>query len=82
MYFRLWGVAFMSDCEVTLLPSSVSLVWVLFVRLAFLLMSVEKSLVWLSCFFFDLVVGVGAASPETEIHAVITANVVLRGETP
>ena len=27
MYFRLWGMTFMSNCEVTLLPSSVSLVW-------------------------------------------------------
>ena len=62
MYFRLWGVTFMSDYEFTLLSSSVSLVWALCVRRAFLLISVERSLVWLSRFFFALVVGVGAAS--------------------
>ena len=53
----------MSDCEVTLLPSRVSLVWALCVRLAFLLMFVERSLVWLSRFFFARVVCVGVASP-------------------
>ena len=35
MYFRLWGVTFMSDCEVTLRPSGVSLDWALNVRLVF-----------------------------------------------
>ena len=63
MYLRLWGVTFMSDCEVTLRPSGVSLVWVLNVRLVYLLVSIERSLAWLSRFFLALVVGVGAASP-------------------
>ena len=53
----------MSDCEVTLLPSGVSLVRAISVRLTFLLVSVERSLGWLSCLFFALGIGVGAASP-------------------
>ena len=60
----------MSDCEVTLLwylselslPSSLSLVWALFVRLAFLLMSCERSLVWLPRFFFAISVGTSTVS--------------------
>ena len=62
MYFRLWGATFMSNCEVTLQPSGVYLIWALIVRLAFLLVSVEISLGWISRFFFALVVGIGAAS--------------------
>ena len=54
MYFRLWGVTFVSNCEVTLLPSSVSLVWALCVRLAFLVVSLDRSLGWLSRFSFLL----------------------------
>ena len=53
----------MSDCEVTLRPNGVSLVWALNVRLVFLLVSVERNLAWLSRFFLALVVGVGVASP-------------------
>ena len=63
MYFRLWGVTFMSDCEVTLRPSGVSLVWALNVRLVFLFVSVKRSLAWLSR-FLALVFGVGAAAPD------------------
>ena len=62
MYVRLWGVTFMSDCEVTLRPSGVSLVWALNVRLVFLFVSVKRSLAWLSR-FRALVFGVGATSP-------------------
>ena len=62
MYVRLWGVTFMSDCEVTLRPSGVSLVWALNVRLVFLFVSIKRSLAWLSR-FLALVFGVGAAAP-------------------
>ena len=62
MYVRLWGVTFMSDCEVTLRPSGVSLVWALNVRLVFLFVSVKRSLAWISL-FLALVFGVGAAAP-------------------
>ena len=62
MYARLWGVTFMSDCEVTLRPSGASLVWALNVHLVFLFVSVQVSLAWLSL-FLDLVFGVGAAAP-------------------
>ena len=48
MYSHLWGVTFMSDFEVTVQPSGVSLVWSLDVRLVFLLVSVERSLASLS----------------------------------
>ena len=59
MYSCLLGVTFMSNCVVTLLwylseislPSVVSLVWPLCVRLAFLLPSCERSLVLLPRFF-------------------------------
>ena len=62
MYVRLWGVTFMSDCEVTLQPSDASLIWALNVRLVFLFVSVQRSLAWLSL-FLALVFGVGAAAP-------------------
>ena len=62
MYVRLWGVTFMSDCEVTLLPSGASLVWALNVCLVFLFVAVHRSLAWLSL-FLALVFGVGAAAP-------------------
>ena len=62
MYVRLGGVTFMSDCEVTLRPSGVSLVWALNVRLVFLFLSVQRSLAWLSL-FLALVFGVSAATP-------------------
>ena len=62
MYVRLWGVNFMPDCEVTLLPSGASLVLVLNVRLVFLFVAVQRILAWLSL-FLDLVFGVGAAAP-------------------
>ena len=52
----------MSDCEVTLLPSGVSLVWELNVCLVFLFVAVQRSLTWLSL-FLSLVFGVGAAAP-------------------
>ena len=63
MYVCLWGVTFMSDCEVTLRPSGAFLVWALNVRLVFLFVSVLGSLAWLSL-FLDLVFGVGAAAPD------------------
>ena len=63
MYVRLWGVTFMSDCEVTLRPSGASLVWALNVRLVFLFVSVQGSLAWLSI-FLALVFGVGSAAPD------------------
>ena len=56
------GVTFMSDCEVTLLPSGASLVWALNFRLVFLFVAVQRSLAWLSL-FLALVFGVGAAAP-------------------
>ena len=62
MYVRLWGVTFMSDCEVILRPSGASLVWALNVRLVFLFVSVPGSLGWLSL-FLALVFGVSAAAP-------------------
>ena len=62
MYVRLWGMTFMSDCEVTLLPSGASLVWALNVRLVFLFVSVQRSLAWLSL-FLALVFGVSAPTP-------------------
>ena len=66
----------MSNCEVTLLTSIVSLVWALCVRLAFLLVSVERSLVCISRFFFALIVGVGAASSALAhpVHLVTGCN--------
>ena len=64
MYIPLWGVTFMSNCEVTLLPSGASLVWALNVRLVFSV-AVQKSLAWLSL-FPALVFGVGAAAPALE----------------
>ena len=63
MYVRLWGVNFMPDCEVTLLPSGASLVLALNVRLVFLFVAVQRILAWLSL-FLALVFGVGAAAPE------------------
>ena len=51
----------MSDCEVTLRPSGVSLVWALNVRLVFLFVSVKRSLAWFSL-FLALVFGVGAVA--------------------
>ena len=63
MYVRLWGVTFMSECEFTLLPSGVSLVWALNVIIVFLFVAVQRSLAWLS-FFLALVFGVGAAAPD------------------
>ena len=62
MYVRLWGATFMSDSEVTLLPSGASLVWALNVRLVFLFVAVQRSLTWLSL-FLALVLGVVAAAP-------------------
>ena len=62
MYVRIWGVTFMSDCEVALRPSGASLVWAQNVRLVFLFVSVQGSLAWLSI-FLALVFGVGAAAP-------------------
>ena len=62
MYVCLWGVTFMSDCEVTLLPSGASLVWALNVRRVFLFVAVQRSLAWLSL-FLALVFGIGAAAP-------------------
>ena len=62
MYVRLWGVTFMSDCEVTLRPGCASLVWALNVRLVFLFVSVQRSFACLS-HFLALVFGVGAAAP-------------------
>ena len=63
MYVRLWGVTFMSNCEVTLLPSGASLFWALNVRLVFLFVAVQRSLAWISL-FLALVFGVGPAAPE------------------
>ena len=54
----------MFDCEVTLRPSGVSLVWELNVRLVFLLVYIERSLAWLSRFFLAVAIGIGAASPD------------------
>ena len=62
MYVCLWGVTFLSNCEVTLLPSGTSLVWALNVRLVFLFVTFQRSLAWLSL-FLALVFGVGAAAP-------------------
>ena len=62
MYVRLWGVTFMSDCEVTLRPGCTSLVWALNVRLIFLFVSVQRSLAWISL-FRALTFGVGAEAP-------------------
>ena len=62
MYVRLWGLTFMSDCEVTLLPSDASLVWALNVRLVILFVAVQRSLAWISL-FRALVFGIGAAAP-------------------
>ena len=42
MYFRLWGVTFMSNCEVTLRHTGVSLVWALNVCLVFLFVFVAR----------------------------------------
>ena len=61
MYVRLWGVTFMSDCEVTLRPSGVSLIWALNVRLVFFV-SVQRSLAW-TYLFLARVFGIGAAAP-------------------
>ena len=63
MYVCLWGVTFMSDCEVTLRPSGASLVWALNARLVFLFVSVQGSLAWLSL-FLALVAGVSASAPD------------------
>ena len=52
----------MSDCEVTLRPSGVSLVWALNVRLVFLFVSVQRSIAWLFL-FLAVVFGAGAATP-------------------
>ena len=54
MYFRLWGLTLMSDCEVTQQPSGVLLVWALNFRLVFLLVSVERNLAWLYRFSYFL----------------------------
>ena len=62
MYVRLWGVTFMSDCEVTLLPSDASLVWALNVRIVFLFVAVQRNLAWLSL-FLALIFGVGSSAP-------------------
>ena len=59
MYVRLWGVTFMSDCEVTLLPSAASLVWALNVHILLLFVAVQRILAWLSL-FLALVFGIGA----------------------
>ena len=67
MYVRLWGVTFLSDCEVTLLSSGASLVWALNVHLVFLFVAVHRSLAWISL-FLALVFGVGAAAPALGFH--------------
>ena len=53
----------MSNFEVTLRPSGVSLVWAINICLVFLFVSVKRSLAWLSL-FLALVFGVGAAAPD------------------
>ena len=54
----------MSECEVTLQPSGVALVWALNVHLLFLFVSVIRSLAWISIFLaLEFGVGVGAAAP-------------------
>ena len=62
MYVHRWGVTFMSDCGVTLLPRGASLVWALNFRLFFLLVAVQRSLAW-PYLFLALVFGVGDAAP-------------------
>ena len=68
----------MSDCEVDLRPSGISLVWALNVRHVFLYVSVKRSLAWISL-FLDLVFGVDAATLDLgrPVHLALGCNGLL-----